>query len=327
MNIFDKFLNSVSYKFPKGYPDMSNPNDVLLLNSLINETLGEDINLNEMGILTETDSSFDERIKAALGVNDIPKCKTPLQVGQSFNLRGDDEKIWAVLYPVKPLKADGTPTAGSGNGEVATYWAYQHNIKSIDVIDGRGGKGGENPDLIIGGVGVEVKAYDTKTITLGKFGTDTETISLLNKVFGTLSLFNEETIKANTGNFKPQDLLNGFKIISEIYSNNDLKKLDIAKPFFSKIDTLYKTLGLDSNSTPEEATIALLRKLLWTKLIKKPNMNQEVGYILNVNATGKGEYTEITKAIIDSIPDENILNNGVTVKSSEISMNFNQLFK
>jgi hypothetical protein len=324
MNIFDKFLNSISYKFPKGYPDMSNPNDVLLLNSLINETLGEDINLNEMGILTETNSSFDERIKTALGVNDIPKCKTPLQVGQSFSLQGEDAKIWAALYPIKPLKADGTPTAGSGNGEIATYWAYQHNTKPIDTEDGRGG---ENPDLIIGGIGVEVKAYDTKTITLGKFGTDKETINLLNKVFGTLSLFNEETIQANTGNFKPQDLLSGFGIISKIYSNNDLKKLDVTKSFFEKINFLYQTLDLDSTATPKEATVALLRKLLWTKLIKKPNRNQEVGFILNVNATGKGEYTEITKAIIDSIPDENILNNGVIVKSSEISMNFNQLFK
>jgi hypothetical protein len=325
MNIFDKFLHSVSYKFPKGYPDMSDPTDVLLLESLINEKLGENVNITN--VLTEDNSSYDALIQSALKTKDIPKCKTPLSVGESFNLRGDDEKIWTALYPVKPLKADGTPTAGSGNGEVATYWAYQHNIKSIDVIDGRGGRGGENPDLIIGGVGVEVKAYDTKTITLGKFGTDTETVSLLNKVFGTLSLFNEETIKANTGNFKPQDLLNGFKIISEIYSNNDLKKLDIAKPFFSKIDTLYKTLGLDSNPTPEEATVALLRKLLWTKLIKKPNMNQEVGYILNVNLFGKGDYTKITSDIIFQIPDENLLNNGIAVKSSEISMNFNQLFK
>jgi hypothetical protein len=322
MNIFDKFLHSVSYKFPKGYPDMSNPTDISLLESLISEKLGENINITN--VLTEGNSPYDALIQSALKTNNIPKCKTPLSVGESFNLRGDDEKIWAVLYPVKPLKTDGTPTAGSGNGEVATYWAYQHNVKSIDVIDGRGG---ENPDLIINGIGVEVKAYDTKTITLGKFGTDKETISLLNKVFGTLSLFNEETIKANTGNFKPQDLLNGFKIISEIYSNNDLKKLDIAKPFFSKIDTLYKTLGLDSNSTPEEATVALLRKLLWTKLIKKPNMNQEVGYILNVNLSGKGDYTKITSDIISQIPNENLLNNGIAVKSSEISMNFNQLFK
>jgi hypothetical protein len=322
MNIFDKFLHSVSYKFPKGYPDMSSPTDISLLESLISEKLGENINI--ANILTESNSSYDALIQSALKTNDIPKCKTSLSIGESFNLSGDDEKIWAILYPVKPLKADGTPTAGSGNGEVATYWAYQHNVKSIDVIDGRGG---ENPDLIIDGIGVEVKAYDTKTITLGKFGTDKETISLLNKVFGTLSLFNEEATQANTGNFKPQDLLSGFKIIFEIYSNNDLRKLDITKPFFSKIDTLYKELGLDSNPTPEEATVALLRKLLWTKLIKKPNMNQEVGYILNVNYVGKGDYTKITSDIISQIPDENLLSNGITVKSSEISMNFNQLFK
>ena len=205
-----------------------------------------------------------------------------------------------------------------------------HGTAAPMFIIGGNNKGkiiGENPDLIIDGIGVEVKAYDTKTITLGKFGTDKETISLLNKVFGTLSLFNEKATQANTGNFKPQDLLSGFKIIFEIYSNDDLRKLDITKPFFSKIDTLYKALGLGSNPTPEEATVALLRKLLWTKLIKKPNMNQEVGYILNVNYIGKGDYTKITSDIISQIPDENLLSNGITVKSSEISMNFNQLFK
>jgi hypothetical protein len=41
MNIFEKYLNSISYKFPKGYPDISNPTDVLLLESLISEVLGE----------------------------------------------------------------------------------------------------------------------------------------------------------------------------------------------------------------------------------------------------------------------------------------------
>ena len=323
MDIFDKFLHSVSYKFPKGYPDMDNPKDVSLLESLISEILNKDTELAETIVLTEANGSFDERIKSALGVNEIPKCKTPLSVGSPFNLRGEDEKIWAQLYPIKPLKADGTPTAGSGNGEIATYWAYQHNVKPIDAVDGRGG---ENPDLIIGGIGVEVKAYDTKTITLGKFGTDKETIYLLNKVFGTLSLFSEESTPANTGNFKSQDLLSGFKIISQIFSSDELKKLPITKPFFDKINTLYKVLGLETNATPEQATSALLRKLLWTKLVKKPNMNQEVGYILNVNTAGKGDYTQITKQIIDNISDESLLN-GVTVKSSEISMNFNQLFK
>jgi hypothetical protein len=322
--MFDKFLNSISHKFPKGYPDMNNEQDILLLETLINKVLGENVELNEMGILTENDNPYDDLIKSSLKVKTIPKCQTPLVVGKSFSLTGKDAKIWASLYSIKPLKSDGTPTAGSGNGEVATYWAYQHNIKPISTQDGRGG---DNPDLIIGGIGVEVKAYDTSTITLGKFKSDGESVSLLNRVFGVLTLFGEEDTKANAGGFKPQDLLNSFTIISSVYNNKELRSLSVTQPFFVKMDNLYKELGLESNPTPKQATVALLRKLLWSKLIKKPNKNQEVGYILNVALNGAGEYTKITKQIIDSIPDDSFINNGVTVKSSEIQMNFNQLFK
>ena len=44
MDILDIFLNKYSYKFPKGYPDMNNEQDVLLMESLLNE-LG--VNLTE----------------------------------------------------------------------------------------------------------------------------------------------------------------------------------------------------------------------------------------------------------------------------------------
>ena len=37
MNIFDKFFTKFAYKFEKGYPDMDNPNDVILLESIIND--------------------------------------------------------------------------------------------------------------------------------------------------------------------------------------------------------------------------------------------------------------------------------------------------
>jgi hypothetical protein len=319
-DVFDIFFKKFAYKFPKGYPDINNPKDKVMLFELINNIIELEDNM-----IKEGTESYDKRIQSVLQVDEIPKCNTPLSVGENFNLRGKDEEIWDLLYPVKPLKADSqTPTAGSGNGEIATYWAYQHNINPIEAKDGRSG---EDPDLIIGGIGVEVKSYDTKIITLGKFAADTETINLLNKVFGTLILFSGEPVKANTGNFGTQNLLNGFEIVGEIYNNEDLKKLPITKPFFDKIEKLYNILELESNVSPEQATVTLLRKLLWTKLAKKPNRNQEVGYILNVNAGGKGEYIQITKDIIDNIPNENILNNGITVKSSEIQMNFNKLFK
>ena len=47
MNIFEKFLNNISHKFPKGYPDMNNEQDISLLESLVSDVLSEDIKLNE----------------------------------------------------------------------------------------------------------------------------------------------------------------------------------------------------------------------------------------------------------------------------------------
>jgi hypothetical protein len=46
MSIFDKFFKQFAYKFDKGYPDMNNVQDVLLLESLL-EGLGIDVQLTE----------------------------------------------------------------------------------------------------------------------------------------------------------------------------------------------------------------------------------------------------------------------------------------
>ena len=49
MDIFDKFFKKFSYKFPKGYPDMNNEQDVVLLESILKE-LGVDIDINESNL-------------------------------------------------------------------------------------------------------------------------------------------------------------------------------------------------------------------------------------------------------------------------------------
>ena len=40
MNVFDKFFEKFSYKFDKGYPDMNNAQDVLLLESILDNFIG-----------------------------------------------------------------------------------------------------------------------------------------------------------------------------------------------------------------------------------------------------------------------------------------------
>jgi hypothetical protein len=47
MDVFDKFFRKFAYKFDKGYPDMKNEKDVLLLETLVSEFLGEKFKINE----------------------------------------------------------------------------------------------------------------------------------------------------------------------------------------------------------------------------------------------------------------------------------------
>jgi len=47
MDIFDTFFRKFAYKFDKGYPDMNNNQDVLLLENILSKVIGEEIILNE----------------------------------------------------------------------------------------------------------------------------------------------------------------------------------------------------------------------------------------------------------------------------------------
>jgi hypothetical protein len=50
MKVFDQFFTKFAYKFPKGYPDMNNDQDVLLLEALISEVVGYKFKLSETAL-------------------------------------------------------------------------------------------------------------------------------------------------------------------------------------------------------------------------------------------------------------------------------------
>ena len=55
MDFLITYLNSIAYKFPKGYPDMNDDQDILLLESLISEVIGEEFSLEEVSNLTKSE--------------------------------------------------------------------------------------------------------------------------------------------------------------------------------------------------------------------------------------------------------------------------------
>ena len=324
MDQFDKFIKSVAWKFPKGYPDINDPKDKAMLFELAENFMGE-------VIVNEAQVNYNVRIYKALGLKEgdkIPTCNTPLKLGEDFNLSGEDEEIWKTLYPILPLKKDSdVPTAGAGKGEIATYWAFEYNVNKHNVTDSRKG---EDPDLTIDGYGVEIKSYDTSNITLGKFAGDKANVALLNNVIAILTLFSkfdeESDVTINAGNFKGRDILPAFEIMSMFEKNKQLRDIDAFEPLYKRIDTLYSRLDLEPSASPQEGAGKLLKQILKTKLLKKPRMGKEVGYVLNVSENGQGKFYIIDDAAVDAIEASNVLD-GVYVSSSELGMNFNKLFR
>jgi hypothetical protein len=288
---------------------------------------------NFMGevIVNEAQVNYNVRIYKALGLKEgdkIPTCNTPLKLGEDFNLSGEDEEIWKTLYPILPLKKDSdVPTAGAGKGEIATYWAFEYNVNKHNVTDSRKG---EDPDLTIDGYGVEIKSYDTSNITLGKFAGDKANIALLNSVIAILTLFSkfdeESDVTINAGNFKGNDILPAFEIMSMFEKNKQLRDIDAFEPLYKRIDALYSRLDLAPTASPQEGAGKLLKQILKTKLLKKPRMGKEVGYVLNVSENGQGKFYIMDDAGVDAIEASKILD-GVYVSSSELGMNFNKLFR
>ena len=86
MNVFDKFFRKFAYKFDKGYPDMKNEQDILLLESLVSKILGEEIILEKE--LEWIDLSGASRKYYRLTVID-----DKIKKGEPFKLENGKEEV------------------------------------------------------------------------------------------------------------------------------------------------------------------------------------------------------------------------------------------
>tara|TARA_R110001592_G_scaffold91309_1_gene267372 strand:+ start:461 stop:1969 length:1509 start_codon:yes stop_codon:yes gene_type:complete len=60
MDSITKYLNKIAYKFPKGYPDMNNDQDVLLLESILSEFLNKTIILENQELISLINSNITD---------------------------------------------------------------------------------------------------------------------------------------------------------------------------------------------------------------------------------------------------------------------------
>ena len=98
MNVFDKFFRKFAYKFNKGYPDMKNEQDILLLESLLSKVLKEEIVLEKA--LTWPDLSDASRKYYRLTVID-----DKIKKGEPFKLEDNREEV--LMYTDEVILAVG----------------------------------------------------------------------------------------------------------------------------------------------------------------------------------------------------------------------------
>ena len=258
--------------------------------------------------------------------DNIPKPNFTPTLGENFRLSGNDAEVFSDLFEKAPSKGgEDTQTKGSGNGEVSVYWLFSQS--GHNVIDERGS---DKPDLKIDGVGVEIKAYDSAVITLGKFAKDKESLRLLNIVFGfkaLVSTLEGNKKEANPANFTDKDLVQAFDLMFEFSKNEELKNMaekngfSIITELYNKINSVKTALNIQSDDS-KAAAAAILRQLAINKLGRKPGIP---GYILNVKKTGEGEFHKITKEAIGKASDPTILDS-IKINQAQIDMNFRKIF-
>ena len=325
-DVLDKFLKQYSYKFDKGYPDMDNPKDKKMLLEFAYKLT------EKKTILNEGEKEYDDVIKKALGVDEIPISKNqypfPGSGGSTFNIqvKSDDLDIWQKLWTAKPKKKTGdkTETLGVGKGELSLYWLYNYSDSGVTVTEGRDG---DDPDLRFDGTGVEVKAYSKHSgkNNIGRFGADRENLKVLSVIFGIDALAqvldpDTKPRTTNPTNFTGDDLKNAMDQLMYLSSIN-LSELGSKYPIFksieANIDLVQKELeGFDN---PEEGAIKMAKKMLTDKLGRKPGNG---GFLANVMLNGDCKFFSI---ILDKLSTPEVLNN-ISVKQSSLGLDFEKTF-
>lgn len=314
MNIVDKLYTEWAWRTESGIPDIKNPKDKAILNSILSEL---EVPLQEDTYILEADGNiYDQVIALNLfqdpsKISDIPGVNKKYSVGSDDKVDPKDMEVFKVLYPETPPKAgkaiDSAGTKGAGNGEIALYWLLSRS--GVNVEDGRGK---DAPDLKINNsLGLEVKSYGQRQITLGRFGDDYDTRKKLGYVLGLdvlISNLTGEQRAPSIDSFNKEELIRGFSTMSKFSSNKNLreasKEFELIKDIYSKIDSLSNDLGLDQGFAPRQGAAAILRQLLSTKAKNKPG---DGGYIVDVSEDGKIKYTQVTQSKIDSLDPDTII--------------------
>jgi len=256
MDSITKYLNRIAYKFPKGYPDMNNDQDVLLLESILSE-IGFPIDLNEV---SEEDSpnlpdniiQLKQDIQSISGLDNVTTVKTGGGKNYSFYVKGVGDRDRKERREIGKKITQNLPKK---------YIISDNNFSNEDI--------GPAFNVTIGGVKYKI---NIKGLGSSPFDTDTDQkeglVILMYNILNSgknLQPFNQETISSNvdilndsidnSSLFKGIDgkALGAIKSLLKILNNSDLEKFPVNK--FKNFNNPYSIASKVNQDYPGEEFI------------------------------------------------------------------------
>ena len=187
MNVFDKFFNKFAYKFDKGYPDMNNDQDVLLLESYISKVLGEKFSLQE-GTKKQNHINAKEKILSSPGGKKagFVNMANPYRIGNRNKITPDEFiNIIKSIYPETEIEVLNKGIGDNKSG--------QFKLFKFETEDG-------NIALYLAGGGNEGEKYEQDFVNNAKQGAGQPNDTLpknLQTLYKALGIDNKKLSKDN----------------------------------------------------------------------------------------------------------------------------------
>ena len=335
MNIFDKFFTKFAYKFPKGYPDMKNEQDILLLESLLKDIIGEEIILEKALAWTDLSDASRKYYRLSLIDDKIKK-------GEPFKLEDGREEVltytdnsYSDLFANQKVE-DIKNVLGSRTNQFPLFKDSEGNTFGFSAITKTkelGGTGGskaqtterqerslvdlinsvEGTKTIVSKDGHKIENVASAEKYEGRASSGVEPYSdvILNLTDGTQLLVSAKGPSAPT---LGSGGITGIKTFTRDGANPEI--LDFVKNFYEDAYQYYKDIvddeGLEGvnlykNKLFPDVSIKVPENILKTLLVGTPEMGGPVSYYyiggMDVNGSADGQTIKIENGSFIPVDD------------------------
>lgn len=317
MDIFDKFFKKFAYKFPKGYPDMNNEQDVLLLESILNKlgvdldeakqpfeklspkaqevalNISDKLQIPKENILKDTSNRMiiltdEPRTNIIKKLVDLGFEKDPNIKGSSIGGVKSPEGIEVIF---KPLSKQGKASSGKQNEKdfegLINSKIAEHGSPITVVLKSSNGKDIKIPNVS--------KAEDVSTVDAKEFAkADVQLLDSSNKVVANISLKKRNAIRWESSKTRSIGDVNIFKSfvdkVGKIGTEDEVGKFENVVLYPLERQGKYKLYDPTTDKILSKVVITNIPENVW-KMVIFGNDNPKTIVIKEDFEGGYNDYT------------------------------------